>query len=190
MSLSSEAAPVINEYERTSTVAADAYIKPAVSRYIQGVERDLSELGYGGQLLVMHSAGGVLGADAASERPIRLLESGPAAGALAAGFYSEMLGEPDLISLDMGGTTAKTCVIEGGQPSQSNGIEVARVHRFKSGSGLADSHSGARPDRDRFGRREHRSFGQSGPTASRASERGGESRAGLLCSRWNAANGH
>ena len=136
VSLSSDVAPVINEYERTSTVAADAYIKPAVSRYISGVERDLAELGYCGQLLVMHSAGGVMSADAASERPIRLLESGPAAGALAAGFYSEMLGEPDLISLDMGGTTAKTCIIEGGQPSQSNGIEVARVHRFKSGSGL------------------------------------------------------
>ena len=136
VSLSSEVAPVINEYERTSTVAADAYIKPAVSRYIEGVESDLEELGYGGQLLVMHSAGGVLSADAASERPIRLLESGPAAGALAAAFYSEMLGEPDLISLDMGGTTAKTCVIEGGQPSQSNQIEVARVHRFKIGSGL------------------------------------------------------
>ena len=136
VSLSSDVAPVINEYERTSTVAADAYIKPAVSRYIQGVERDLTELGYEGQLLVMHSAGGVLSAEAASERPIRLLESGPAAGALAAGFYSEMLGEPDLISLDMGGTTAKTCIIEGSQPSQGNGIEVARVHRFKSGSGL------------------------------------------------------
>ena len=136
VSLSSEVAPVINEYERTSTVAADAYIKPAVSRYIQSVERDLTELGYEGQLLVMHSAGGVMSAAAASERPIRLLESGPAAGALAAGFYSKMIGEPDLISLDMGGTTAKTCIIEGGQPSQSNGIEVARVHRFKSGSGL------------------------------------------------------
>ncbi len=136
VSLSSDAAPVINEYERTSTVAADAYIKPAVSRYIRGVERDLIGLGYGGQLLVMHSAGGVLSADAASERPIRLLESGPAAGALAAGFYSDMLGEPDLISLDMGGTTAKTCIIEAGRPSQGNGIEVARVHRFKSGSGL------------------------------------------------------
>ncbi len=136
VSLSSDVAPVINEYERTSTVVADAYIKPAVSRYIRGVERDLTELGYGGQLLVMHSAGGVLSADAASERPIRLLESGPAAGALAAGFYSDTLGEPDLISLDMGGTTAKTCIIEAGRPSQSNGIEVARVHRFKSGSGL------------------------------------------------------
>ena len=136
VSLSSEVAPVINEYERASTTAADAYIKPAVSRYIRGVENDLKELGYSGQLLVTHSAGGVLSADAAIERPIRLLESGPAAGALAAAFYSETLGEPDLISLDMGGTTAKTCVIEDGQPSQSNTIEVARVHRFKSGSGL------------------------------------------------------
>ena len=136
VSLSSEVAPVINEYERASTVTADAYIKPAVSSYIGGVERDLAELGYGGRLLVMHSAGGVLGAEAAGERPIRLLESGPAAGALAAGFYSGLLGEPDLISLDMGGTTAKTCVIEDGSPVQSGMIEVARVHRFKSGSGL------------------------------------------------------
>ncbi len=136
LSLSSEVAPVINEYERSSTVAADAYIKPAVSRYIRGVIQKLAELGWDGRLLVMHSAGGVLDADTASERPIRLLESGPAAGALAAGFYSDILGEQDLISLDMGGTTAKTCIIEGGQPTRSNAIEVARVHRFKSGSGL------------------------------------------------------
>lgn len=136
MSLSSEVAPVINEYERTSTTVADAYIKPSVSRYIQGVEQRLSEEGYPGRLLVMHSAGGVMDSTAARERPVRMLESGPAAGALAAGFYSDLLGEPDLISLDMGGTTAKTCVIEGGRPAQSNSIEVARVHRFKVGSGL------------------------------------------------------
>ena len=136
LSLSSEVAPVINEYERTSTTVADGYIKPSVTSYIRGVERDLSEEGYGGRLLVMHSAGGVMDADASCERPVRMLESGPAAGALAAGFYSELLGEPDLISLDMGGTTAKTCVIEDGKPSQTNTIEVARVHRFKIGSGL------------------------------------------------------
>lgn len=136
VSLSSDAAPVINEYERTSTTAADGYIKPSVSRYIRGVERELAAEGYAGRLLVMHSAGGVMDADAATERPVRLLESGPAAGALAAAFYSELLGEPDLISLDMGGTTAKTCVIEGGEPSRANMIEVARVHRFKIGSGL------------------------------------------------------
>ena len=136
LSLSSEVAPVINEYERTSTTVADGYIKPSVTRYIRGVERDLAEEGYAGRLLVMHSAGGVMDADASCERPVRMLESGPAAGALAAGFYSDLLGEPDLISLDMGGTTAKTCVIEDGKPSQTNTIEVARVHRFKIGSGL------------------------------------------------------
>lgn len=136
LSLSSEVAPVINEYERTSTTVADAYIKPSVSEYIRSIENDLSEKGYDRRLLVMHSAGGVMDASSARERPIRMLESGPAAGALAAGFYSELLGEPDLISLDMGGTTAKTCVIEGGNPSQSNSIEVARVHRYKVGSGL------------------------------------------------------
>ncbi len=136
LSLSSEVAPVINEYERTSTVVADCFIKPSVSRYIRGVERELSEEGYSGRLLVMHSAGGVMDAAAARARPVRMLESGPAAGALAAGFYSELIGEPDLISLDMGGTTAKTCVIEGGRPSRANSIEVARVHRFKVGSGL------------------------------------------------------
>ncbi|MDP6455648.1 MAG: hydantoinase/oxoprolinase family protein [SAR202 cluster bacterium] len=136
LSLSSEVAPVINEYERTSTTVADTYIKPSVSRYIQGVEQELGQSGYEGRLLVMHSAGGVMDASAAMERPVRMLESGPAAGALAAGFYSDLLGEPDLISLDMGGTTAKTCVIEDGKPAQSNSIEVARVHRFKVGSGL------------------------------------------------------
>ena len=136
VSLSSDAAPVINEYERASTTVADAYVKPSVSRYIRGVARELAAEGYGGRLLAMHSAGGVMDAESAAERPIRLLESGPAAGALAAAFYSELLGEPDLISLDMGGTTAKTCVIEGGKPSRASMIEVARVHRFKTGSGL------------------------------------------------------
>ena len=136
LSLSSEVAPVINEYERTSTTVVDGYIKPSVSSYILGVESELAKEGYRGRLFVMHSAGGVMDANAARDRPVRMLESGPAAGALAAGFYSDLLEEPDLISLDMGGTTAKTCVIEGGRPSQTNRIEVARVHRFKFGSGL------------------------------------------------------
>ena len=136
LSLSSEVAPVVNEYERTSTTVADCYVKPAVSSYLASLNDSLAEEGYAGQLLVMHSAGGVIGSDAAAERPVRMLESGPAAGALAARFYGELLGQPDLVSLDMGGTTAKTCVIEGGQPSLSSRIEVARVHRFKEGSGL------------------------------------------------------
>ena len=136
LSLSSEVAPVINEYERTSTTTADAYIKPAVSHYLRRLERDLAAAGYPGRLLVMHSAGGVMDGDMAAQHPVRMLESGPAAGALAASFYSDLLSLPDLISLDMGGTTAKTCVIEGGKPAGANHIEVARVHRFKQGSGL------------------------------------------------------
>ena len=136
ISISSEVAPVINEYERTSTTVADCYIKPFVSKYIRDLEERLSEAGYPGRLLVMHSAGGVLGSERAREHPVRILESGPAAGALAASFYGVLLGQPDLISLDMGGTTAKTCVIEGGKPTIAGGIEVARVHRFKEGSGL------------------------------------------------------
>ena len=136
ISISSEVAPVINEFERTSTTVADCYVKPAVSRYLTQVEGLLSEAGYRGKLLVMHSAGGVMDGEKARQNPVRLIESGLAAGALAARFYGGLLDQNDLISLDMGGTTAKTCVIEGGGLSLSNSIEVARVHRFLKGSGL------------------------------------------------------
>ena len=136
ISVSSEVAPVINEYERTSTTAADAYMKPAVSRYLAGVESGLADEGYGGRLLVMLSEGGVMDSGWARRHPVRLLESGPAAGALAACFYGKLLGRLDLISLDMGGTTAKTCVIENGRAAVTNFMEVDRVHRFKKGSGL------------------------------------------------------
>ena len=136
LSLSSEVSPVINEYERTSTTVIDSYLKPSTSRYLHSLEAELAQAGFAGQLLVMHSAGGLLTSERAREHPVRLLESGPAAGALAASFYGELIGKPDLISLDMGGTTAKTCVIEAGKPTVANSIEVARVHRFKIGSGL------------------------------------------------------
>ena len=136
ISLSSEVAPVINEYERTSTTVADCYIKPAINRYMKKLRGMLADAGYEGAPLIMHSAGGVMDSDKASQHPVRLLESGPAAGALAAGFYGRLLGQPDLISLDMGGTTAKTCLIDGGVPSLANSIEVARIHRFMQGSGL------------------------------------------------------
>ena len=136
VSLSSEVAPVINEYERTSTTVADCYIKPGMNRYMKQLEGMLAGAGYGGVPLIMHSAGGVMGSEKACQHPVRLLESGPAAGALAAGFYGGLLGQPDLISLDMGGTTAKTCLIDNGTPSLTNSIEVARIHRFMKGSGL------------------------------------------------------
>ena len=136
ISISSEVAPVINEYERTSTTVADAYMKPAVSQYLRGVESGLAEHGYGGRLLVMLSEGGVMDSGWARRHPVRLLESGPAAGALAAGFYGKLLGKLDLVSLDMGGTTAKTCVIENGRAAVTNFMEIDRVQRFRKGSGL------------------------------------------------------
>ena len=136
ISISSDVAPIINEFERTSTTVADCYVKPAVSRYLTQVEGLISEAGYQGKLLVMHSAGGVMDSEKARQHPVRLIESGQAAGALAACFYGNLLDQNDLISLDIGGTTAKTCVIEGGGLSLSNSIEVARVHRFLKGSGL------------------------------------------------------
>ena len=136
ISVSSEVAPVINEYERTSTTVADAYMKPAVSQYLRGVETGLAEQGYAGRLLVMLSEGGVMDSGWARRHPVRLLESGPAAGALAACFYGKLLGKLDLVSLDMGGTTAKTCVIENGRAAVTNFMEVDRVQRFRKGSGL------------------------------------------------------
>ena len=84
----------------------------------------------------MLSEGGMTTLDAARSYPVRLIESGPAAGAMAAAYYGEMLGEPDLLSFDMGGTTAKLCLITGGSPSRTNEFETAREHRFKKGSGL------------------------------------------------------
>ena len=136
LSLSSEVAPVINEYERTSTTVADCYMKPSVSRYLFDLKESLEKEGYQRRMLVMLSEGGVMDSDWVREHPIRLLESGPAAGALAASFYGGLLGKPNLISLDMGGTTAKTCVIEGPRPPVANSMEVARVNRFTKGSGL------------------------------------------------------
>ena len=136
ISISSDVAPVINEFERTSTTVADCYVKPTVSRYLTQVEGLISEAGYQGELLVMNSSEGVMDSEKARQHPVRLIESGPAAGAFAACFYGSLLDQNDLISLDIGGTTAKTCVIEGGGLSLSNSIEVARVHRFLKGSGL------------------------------------------------------
>ncbi len=136
VSLSSRVAPLIGEYERTSTVAADAYVKPLLRRYITDLLQQLRDLGFQHELYMMLSSGGISTAEAAIDFPIRLLESGPAAGAFAASHYGRLTGHDDVLSLDMGGTTAKACLIEGGTPGQSHMLEADRVHRFKPGSGL------------------------------------------------------
>src|SRR5829696_1664412 len=136
VSLSSDVAPEIREYERTSTTIANVYVRPLVERYLRVLDERLTRLGFGGSLYVMLSNGGTASVETAREFPIRLLESGPAAGALAAAFYGREAGFSEAFSFDMGGTTAKACLIEGGEPLTTSEFEVARVYRLKKGSGL------------------------------------------------------
>ena len=136
VSLSSEVAPEIREYERTSTTVANVYTRPLVEGYLTSLEDRLQRLGFGGSLYIMLSNGGTASVETACRFPVRLLESGPAAGALAAAFYGRATDLPEVLSFDMGGTTAKACLIEGGEPLSTSEFEVARVYRFKKGSGL------------------------------------------------------
>ncbi|MGN6813483.1 MAG: hydantoinase/oxoprolinase family protein [Thermomicrobiales bacterium] len=137
VSLSSEVAAEMHEYERTSTTLANVYVRPLVERYLRELVTRLAALGLdGAALLIMLSSGGAGTVETARRFPIRLIESGPAAGALAAAHYGRLTGRPDLLSFDMGGTTAKACLIDGGEPLVSADFEVGRVYRFKRGSGL------------------------------------------------------
>ncbi|SRR5579884_75573 len=136
VSISSEVVPEIREYERSSTTVANVYVQGLVERYLRELQARLERLGFRGRFFVMLSSGGIATVDTAARFPIRLLESGPAAGALAAATYGLASGWPNLLSFDMGGTTAKLCVIEGGQPLVAHEFEVDRVYRFKRGSGL------------------------------------------------------
>ncbi|OGL18961.1 MAG: methylhydantoinase [Candidatus Rokubacteria bacterium RIFCSPLOWO2_12_FULL_71_22] len=136
VSCSSDVVPEIREYERASTTTANVYVVPLVARYLEDLERRLADLGVPGQLYVMQSSGGTALPSLARRLPIRLVESGPAAGALAAAQAARERNEPRLLSFDMGGTTAKACVIDTGAPLVGREFEVARADRFKKGSGL------------------------------------------------------
>jgi N-methylhydantoinase A/oxoprolinase/acetone carboxylase beta subunit len=136
VSLSSQVGPEVREYERTSTTVANAYVQPRLRAYLNRLEGLLQEQGYGGRLYLMLSSGGTTSTRTASDFPIRLVESGPAAGAIAASHFGSAANHPNVISFDMGGTTAKLCLIQNGQPALARGLEVARVSRFRKGSGL------------------------------------------------------
>ncbi|MCC6791209.1 MAG: hydantoinase/oxoprolinase family protein [Thermomicrobiales bacterium] len=136
LSASSEVVPEIREYERVSTTIANVYVRPLVERYLAELVESLADLGMSGSFFIMLSSGGICTVDTAARFPIRLIESGPAAGALAAARYGELTNRPSLLSFDMGGTTAKCCLIDDGRPSLSAEFEVSRVYRFKKGSGL------------------------------------------------------
>jgi N-methylhydantoinase A len=136
ITLSSDIAPEWREFERTSTAAANAFVRPLARRYLAHLENGFEDLGAGGRLYVMMSQGGVTSASLAADMAIHLVESGPAGGVIAAGFFGGRLGLDNLISFDMGGTTAKVSLIEHGVPLRVPELEVARVARFKRGSGL------------------------------------------------------
>lgn len=134
--ISSEVAPQIREYQRASTTTVNAYAMPISQPYLRRLSERLGAAHFGNTPLIMLSSGGVVGAQTAGRNPVRMIESGPAAGALAACHYAEMLGLDRLMSFDMGGTTAKACLIENRTPLVTGLFEVDRRYRFKEGSGL------------------------------------------------------
>jgi N-methylhydantoinase A/oxoprolinase/acetone carboxylase beta subunit len=135
VTMSYEVSPTFREYERTSTTVVNAYVMTAVREYLRGLGTAMRSRGYGGRLFVMQSSGGVAGAEAMERYPVRMIESGPAAGALMAAVYGELTGHRDLIAFDMGGTTAKLALIEAGRPFTTSAFELHRVNNAP-GSGL------------------------------------------------------
>ncbi|WP_226779088.1 hydantoinase/oxoprolinase family protein [Oceaniglobus trochenteri] len=136
VSLSCEVSPQMREYERFNTVVANAYIKPLMKSYLGRLKGRLKEEGVGCDIFLMHSGGGIISIENAAEFPVRLVESGPAGGAVFAADIAARHGIDKVLSFDMGGTTAKICLIKNQTPKTSRVFEVARTYRFKKGSGM------------------------------------------------------
>ncbi|MDB5811534.1 MAG: N-methylhydantoinase [Betaproteobacteria bacterium] len=136
VSLSSEIQPEIREFERASTTVANAYAQPVTKHHLDSLTRGLSGLGFSGRFHIMLSSGGLTDEGVAARFPVKVLESGPAAGVEAARFLGASIGIDTLVSFDMGGTTAKVGLVANGAATLSSQLEVARLHRFKKGSGL------------------------------------------------------
>jgi N-methylhydantoinase A len=136
ITLSSEVSPEIREYERWSTAVANAYVQPVMDRYLGRLDKALHERGFTCPLFMITSGGGLTALDTARKFPIRLVESGPAGGAILAAALARQCGLDKVLSFDMGGTTAKICLIDDGEPQHSRTFEVARQYRFLKGSGL------------------------------------------------------
>ncbi len=136
LSTSFEVLPQIREYERTCTTATNAYVKPITARYLAKLSSRLKSLGFDGRLFIMLSSGGITSVETAREFPVRIIESGPTAAVIASQHYGRMFDIKDMFCFDMGGTTAKSCLIQSGQAGLVSTFEVGRVQRFKKGSGL------------------------------------------------------
>jgi N-methylhydantoinase A len=136
VSASAEVFPYAREYERWTTAAMNAYVQPLFDRYVADVDKRMRGIGFRGLFHIMTSSGGMVTQATARRFPIRMLESGPAAGALMSAHHGRVGGLANLLSFDMGGTTAKGALVRDGRPLKKYELEVARVHEFKAGSGL------------------------------------------------------
>ena len=136
VSTSAEVFPFMREYERFTTTTINAYVQPMVDRYLERIETGLQQQGFKGNLYIMTSSGGTVTTTTARRFPVRLLESGPTAGALMTAHIGRTLNFPNLLSYDTGGTSSKGALIRGGATQKKYEIEVARIHEFKQGSGL------------------------------------------------------
>jgi N-methylhydantoinase A len=136
LSLSADVSPQMREFERFNTVCANAFVQPVMATYLHRLEAELARRGAVCPVFLMHSGGGLMSLEDAARFPVRLVESGPAGGAIFAADIAERYGLDRVLSYDMGGTTAKICLIEGHTPHTAKTFEVARTHRFTKGSGM------------------------------------------------------
>jgi N-methylhydantoinase A len=136
ISISAEVSPQMREFERFNTVCANAYVRPQMADYLARLQTRLKDMGAKCPVFMIHSGGGLISVETASEFPVRLVESGPAGGAIFAADIAERFGLDKVVSYDMGGTTAKICLIEDFAPRTARTFEVARTHRFSKGSGM------------------------------------------------------
>lgn len=136
VSISAEVSPQMREFQRFNTVCANAFVKPLIASYLNRLIGRLQEEGLTCPVFMIHSGGGIISVDTAIQFPVRLLESGPAGGAIFAAYIATRYGIDQVLSYDMGGTTAKICLIEDQVPKTSKSFEVARTYRFKKGSGM------------------------------------------------------
>ena len=136
VSISYEVLPQIREYERTSTTVTNAYVKPLTGKYLSKLSGRLESIGFDGKLFIMLSSGGITSIETAAEFPVRIIESGPTAAVISGQYYGKLFDLPEMFCFDMGGTTAKSCLIQKGVAAVVPTFEVGRVQRFMKGSGL------------------------------------------------------
>lgn len=136
VSISYEVLPQIREYERTSTTVTNAYVKPLTAKYLSKLSERLKSIGFKGRLFIMLSSGGITTVETAEEFPVRIIESGPTAAVISGQYYGKLFNIPEMFCFDMGGTTAKSCLIQKGKIDIVPTFEVGRVQRFMKGSGM------------------------------------------------------